>query len=83
MKNPLKKIKKRYDNLNDSVKESVLFILNYILNAIPISLFIYLLMSLKLNHNTLRFLGTYVCTTIFLVYFEHYYVWIRSDWNKK
>jgi heme/copper-type cytochrome/quinol oxidase subunit 4 len=81
--NLIKSLMVWYDNLSSSKKETILFILNYIFNAIPISLFVYLVMSLWMDYSTLRFLSTYICTTIFLVYFEHYYVWIRSEWNKK
>jgi uncharacterized membrane-anchored protein YitT (DUF2179 family) len=78
-----KSVKAWYEKKDSSSQENILFIFNYVLNSIPISIFIYLLMSLKLNHGMFRFLGTYTCTVIFLVYFEHYYVWIRSEWNKK
>ena len=76
-------IKGKYEKLNQSTQETILFLLNYIFNAIPISLFIYIIMSLSMNHSILRFFSTYLCTTIFLVYFEHYFVWIRSELSKK
>ena len=77
-----KLVKKKYDNLDTSIKENILFFFNYFINSVPISIFIYIVMSLRMEHNFIRLILTYICVLIFLIYFEYYYVWLRKDWNK-
>lgn len=74
-------LRKKYDRLPKEDRENIVFILNYMLNSVPISVFVYLVMSLWIHHGVLRFLGTYICIIIFSIYFEHYYIWIRSKWK--
>lgn len=75
-------IRRRYDNLPKETKENIVFILNYSLNSVFISVFVYLVMSLWLKQSFIRFIGTYICVVIFSIYFEHYYVWLRSKWKE-
>lgn len=81
LKKVFKHLKKKWDTLNKQKKERILFILNYCLNAIPLSFFVYILMSLWFPQGYFRFVGTYVCISVFLIYFEYYYVWLRRGWQ--
>jgi hypothetical protein len=78
-----KYLKKKWDNLDKGKKDKFLFLLNYILNGIPLSVMIYFITSIWLSHSWYRVIGTYISVTVFLIYFEHYYVWLKTDWDTK
>jgi len=74
-----KDLKKWYDNLSSDKQESIVSFFNYLLNGLPVSLFVYIVMSLWLSQSLIRYFCTYVAVTIFLFYFEYYWVFLRRQ----
>ena len=75
----MKRIKKWFDNLSKPTKEKIFFIFNYFINAIPLSILFFIVMGLWLVFSVPRYILTYICMVIFLIYFEHYYVWLKEN----
>jgi len=78
----MKRLKKWYDRLKKPQKERIIFFLNYFINSFPITILVYIVMSLWFGHSLLRCVSTYLSVLVFLIYFEYYYVWLRSKWKE-
>lgn len=67
------------DKIPKNVSDSIIDILNYIFNAALMTFVIYTIMH-KYYYNPII-----LCLdiTIFIIFFEHYYCYLRRDWDKK
>ena len=70
-----------WQNASIQKQQVILTTLNYMLHAFFISIFVCCIFSFFIELTKNRLFWIYICTLIFLWYFEYYYKWLRSDWK--
>lgn len=83
VKKILIRVKQRWDNIEEENKKKIIYFANYGFNAIPLSFLIYWLVSPFFTNSFRRFFITYLCTSIFMFYYEYYYKWHKEGWQEK
>ena len=90
IRNPFKALRTRilvtFERLSDDKKNGIIFIINSFLSAVPLAI---LFLNLT-NYEIILEYGWYlklpiyiVSICILIIYFEHYYKWIRKDWDNR
>lgn len=82
------KIKYRYLNVMSRIRlfldkhpQYMKFVETYLFSGLMMGIFCYIIMSIWMSQSIIRFISTFIATTIGLVYIEHYWYWFKVKYK--